>query len=68
MFTVNRRRPGLQPRYAEAWNNICAANDKLCGYDEAAIACEQALGYEPDFELARNNLQYAHQMAKLSGK
>jgi hypothetical protein len=54
--------------YAEAWNNICAANNKLGGYDEAAVACEQALRSKPAFELARNNLQYAHQMAKPSGK
>ena len=25
----------------------------------AAAACEQALRYKPDFDLARNNLQYA---------
>jgi protein O-mannosyl-transferase len=54
----------LKPDYAEAWNNICAANNKLGHYQEAAAACEQALQYKPDFELARNNLKYARQMAK----
>jgi tetratricopeptide (TPR) repeat protein len=58
------RRPG----YAEAWNNICAAYNKLGRYEEAAAACEQALRYKPDFELARNNLQYARQRTKPSGK
>ncbi len=58
------RRPG----YAEAWNNICAADNKLGRYDEAAAACEQALRYKPDFELARNNLQYAREKAKRSPK
>ncbi len=31
-------------------------------------ACEEALRLKPDFELARNNLQYAREMAKTSGK
>jgi protein O-mannosyl-transferase len=67
-IVASRRALDLRPGYAEAWNNICAANNKLGRYDEAAAACEQALRYKPDFELARNNLQYAHQMAKPSGK
>jgi len=50
--------------YAEAWNNICAANNKLGRYQEAAQACEQALRIRPDFGLARNNLQYAREMAE----
>jgi tetratricopeptide (TPR) repeat protein len=54
----------LRPNYAEAWNNIGAAYNKLGRYEEAAAACEQALRYKPDFELARNNLRYARQMAK----
>jgi protein O-mannosyl-transferase len=58
----------LRPNYAEAWNNICAAYNKLGRYDEAAAACEQALRYKPDFELARNNLQYAREMAMAAGK
>jgi Flp pilus assembly protein TadD len=58
----------LRPNYAEAWNNICAAYNKLGRYDEAAVACEEALRLKPDFELARNNLQYAREMAKTSGK
>jgi len=54
----------LRPNYAEAWNNICAAYNKLGRYEEAATACEQALHYKPDFELARNNLRFAQEMAK----
>ena len=54
----------LRPDYADAWNNICAAYNKLGRYGEAAAACEQALRYKPDFELARNNLRFAQQMAK----
>jgi Flp pilus assembly protein TadD len=54
----------LRPNYAEAWNNICAAYNKLGRYAEAAAACEQALHYKPAFELARNNLRFAQEMAK----
>jgi Tfp pilus assembly protein PilF len=54
-----RRALDLRPGYAEAWNNICAADNKLGRYAEAAAACEQALHYKPDLQLARNNLQYA---------
>jgi hypothetical protein len=35
---------------------------------EAAAACEQALRYKPDFELAHNNLQYARKMARALAK
>ena len=55
-----------RPSYAEAWNNICAAYNKLGRYEEAAAACEQALRYKADLQLARNNLQYARDMAKAS--
>src|SRR5439155_18971756 len=58
----------LRPDYAEAWNNICAAYNKLGRYEEAAVACEQALRCKPDLELARNNLQYARKMAKAPAK
>jgi Flp pilus assembly protein TadD len=58
----------LRPNYAEAWNNICAAYNKLGRYDDAAPACEQALRCKPDFELARNNLEYARKMAKAQVK
>jgi Flp pilus assembly protein TadD len=51
----------LRPDYAEAWNNICAANNQLGRFEEASKACEQALRLKPDLELARNNLQYAKQ-------
>jgi Flp pilus assembly protein TadD len=58
----------LRPAYAEAWNNIGAAYNKLGRYAEADAACEEALRLKPDFQLARNNLQYAREMAKTSGK
>ena len=58
----------LKRDYAEAWNNIGAAYNKLGRYEEAAAACEEALRYKPDFELARNNLQYAGAMAQTPAK
>src|SRR5437773_4404085 len=58
----------LRANYAEAWNNIGAAYNKLRRYDEAAASCAEALRLKPDFELAQNNLQYAREMAKTSGK
>jgi Flp pilus assembly protein TadD len=58
----------LKPNYAEAWNNICAAYNKLGRYQEAAVACEQALRCKPDFELTRNNLRFAQEMAKTSNQ
>jgi Flp pilus assembly protein TadD len=57
-----------RPDYAEAWNNLCAAYNKLGRYDEAVAACEQALRYKPDFELARNNLEYARDKLKTPPK
>jgi tetratricopeptide (TPR) repeat protein len=67
-IVASRRALDLRPGYAEAWNNICAAYNKLGRYDEAAAACEQALLYKPDLELARNNLQYARERLKASGR
>jgi tetratricopeptide (TPR) repeat protein len=63
-IAASRNALSLRPNYAEAWNNICAASNKLGRYPEAAEACEQALRYKPDFELARNNLEYARSMEK----
>ena len=49
----------LRPDYAEAFNNICAANNGLGRYAEAAADCERAIAIKPDFALARNNLALA---------
>jgi protein O-mannosyl-transferase len=58
----------LKPDYAEAFNNICAANNKLGRFEEARSACEQALRIKPDFDLARNNLQYARETSTTKQK
>jgi protein O-mannosyl-transferase len=67
-IVASRRALDLRPGYAEAWNNICAASNKLGRYDEAVAACQQALRSKPDFELARNNLEDARERAKPSEK
>ena len=65
---ASRRALALRPGYAEAWNNIGAAYNKLGQFDQGAAACEQALRDKPDFELARNNLRYAQEMKAREGK
>jgi tetratricopeptide (TPR) repeat protein len=67
-IVASRRALDLRPGYAEAWNNICAAYNRLGRYEEAVAACEQALRDKPDFELARNNLQYAREKLKAPAK
>ena len=54
-----RQALGLNPGYAEAYNNIAAAHAALAEWDEAIAAAEQALRLKPDFPLARNNLAWA---------
>jgi protein O-mannosyl-transferase len=49
----------LQPNYALAYNNICAAYNALSMWDKAIEACEQAIKIVPDFQLAKNNLNWA---------
>ena len=49
----------LNPSYAEAYNNIAAAENALGHYAEGIRAAQQALLLKPDFPLARNNLAWA---------
>jgi Flp pilus assembly protein TadD len=58
-IAASRAALALRPNYAEAWNNVGAAYNRLGQFKEAVAACEQALQDKPDFELARNNLEYA---------
>lgn len=48
-----------RPDYAEAHNNVCAAENAMARYAEAVAACERALAIRPDYPLARNNLAVA---------
>ena len=49
----------LNPNYAEAYNNIAAAENALGHYSEGIRAAHEALRRKPDFALARNNLAWA---------
>ncbi|MGH9143119.1 MAG: tetratricopeptide repeat protein [Vicinamibacterales bacterium] len=49
----------LRPDSAEAFNNICAAENALGNYGSATDACEHALAIQPGYALARNNLAVA---------
>ena len=51
----------LQANYAEAWNNIGAAYNRLGHYQQASEACEKALRLKPGYELAANNLRFARE-------
>jgi tetratricopeptide (TPR) repeat protein len=51
----------LRANYAEAWNNIGAAYNRLGQYHQGAEACEKALRLKPGYELAANNLRFALQ-------
>jgi Flp pilus assembly protein TadD len=54
-----RKALALRPEYAEAYINICAAENVLGNYEEARKAGEEAVRLQPDNQLARNNLQWS---------
>jgi tetratricopeptide (TPR) repeat protein len=49
----------LQPTYAKAYNNICAAQNSLGNFNEAIEAGVKALKLEPSYTLSRNNLRHS---------
>jgi tetratricopeptide (TPR) repeat protein/F0F1-type ATP synthase assembly protein I len=49
----------IKPDYSLAWNNICAAYNKIGEWDSAQVAGLRAVEISPNDELARNNLLYA---------
>jgi tetratricopeptide (TPR) repeat protein len=48
----------LRPEWAEAYNNIAAANNALHRWNEGIWAAMQAVRIKPDYQLARNNLAW----------
>ena len=54
----------LRPDYAEAWNNIAAADNALTHWADGIQAAEQAIRLKPDFQLAKNNLAWAQSQLK----
>jgi len=53
----------LKPNFPQAYNNICAAYNKMQQWDKAIIAAKQGLALKPNNQLLKNNLQeaYSHQ-------
>lgn len=54
----------IKPDYGIAWNNVCAAYNKIGEWDSALVAGKKAVELNPTDELSKNNLLYA-QMEKL---
>ncbi|GAA4100717.1 hypothetical protein GCM10022392_26660 [Mucilaginibacter panaciglaebae] len=50
----------LEPNYVQAYNNICAAYNKLQQWDKAIAAGKKALSIDPNNQLLKNNLQEAY--------
>lgn len=49
----------LRPNFAEAWNNVAAAQASMGHWQAAADAATRAIALKPDFQLAKNNLAWA---------
>lgn len=49
----------LKPDYGYAWNNICAAYNKLGEFEKAVVAGKKAVELLPEDQLSKNNLSYA---------
>ena len=54
----------LRPNYAEAYNNICSAYNKLKMFEKAVVACEKSLSIKSEYALAQGNLNWAKQQLK----
>jgi tetratricopeptide (TPR) repeat protein len=57
----------LRPNFPEAYNNIAAANNAMGRWDEGIRAANEALRLNPNYVLARNNLQWALQQKQSQG-
>jgi len=55
----------LDPKMAEAWNNIAANDESLHRWDDAIAAAQKAIALKPDFQLAKNNLAWSISQKKL---
>jgi tetratricopeptide (TPR) repeat protein len=60
-LSVLREAERVDPKNASIQNNLCVAFMGLGKHDEAIAACNAAIGLQPDFQLARNNLAWAQQ-------
>lgn len=58
----------LTPDYAAAWNNVGSCSNSLEKWDDGIQALLKALQLKPDFQLAKNNLAWAHENKAKSKK
>ena len=56
---LNKQAIEIKPDMADAWNNICASYNSMKMWKEAKSACNQAIKIRPDYQLAKNNLNWA---------
>ncbi len=56
---VAREALQLSPESADAWNNICAASNKLGRFEDGKLAAESALRLREDFPNAKANLDWS---------
>ncbi|MEI8201959.1 MAG: hypothetical protein WCH34_03045 [Bacteroidota bacterium] len=56
---LNKQALDLKPEMADAWNNICASYNSMKMWKDATKACNEALRIRPDYQLAKNNLDWA---------
>lgn len=49
----------INPKNIAAYNNLCAANIMLGEFDKAIEAADKALEIDPNYQLTKNNLQWA---------
>jgi Flp pilus assembly protein TadD len=48
------------PNNKLAYNNMCASYNQLKEWDLAKTACQNALTIDPNFQIAKNNLNWAN--------
>jgi uncharacterized protein (TIGR02996 family) len=58
-LTAARGALKLDPKMAEAWNNIAADDEAMHRWDPAIDAAQKAIALKPDFQLAKNNLAWS---------
>lgn len=54
----------LDPKNADAYNNICVSYNQLKKWTLGAEACKKAIELSPEFQLAKNNLKWAESNIK----
>jgi protein O-mannosyl-transferase len=58
-IAMAKRALALNPRSAEAWNNIAADDEAMRRWDDAIAAAREAIALKPDLQIAKNNLAWS---------